>query len=174
MQEEIWKDVPGYEGLYQVSNLGRVYSLPKKWIGGKGGMYSHNGKILKVGMDGWGYHSVSLVLNYKHKTTKIHKLVAMAFLGHKPDGRKIVIDHINDNKTDNRVDNLQIVTQRFNSHKTQGNYSSNYKGVSWHKQHNKWHTAIRINGNLKHLGYFENEQEAHLTYQKALKDYELL
>jgi len=166
---EIWKDIPGYEGLYQVSNLGNVYSLPKEWVSGKGVVRKHEGKILK-GSIGNGYMQIQLSVNGNIKLYKIHQLVAIAFLNHIPNGLELVIDHINDNKLDNRVENLQIVTHRFNVYKTQGKYSSKYKGVCWDKKRNKWTSHIKINGKLKHLGVFKCELEASKAYQKALKE----
>jgi hypothetical protein len=158
---EIWKDIPDYEGLYQVSNIGRVrrYVKSKK-------LYKLN--ILTI--DNRGYYHKGLCKNGSKKIFSVHQLVAKAFLNHKPNGMNLVIDHINDNKLDNRVENLQIVTQRFNARKTQGNYSSNYKGVYWNKNQKKWHSQIRINGEKKYLGRFENEYDAHLAYEKALKE----
>jgi hypothetical protein len=170
--EEIWKDIPEYEGLYQVSNLGRVYSLPKEWIVGNGTIKRHSGKILKLHANRDGYLFVSLRKNKINKTYMVHQLVAMAFLNHKPCGHKLVIDHINNNPSDNRVENLQIVTQRYNCRKTQGEYSSQYKGVYWHKEIKKWHSVMLMNGKRKYLGYFTDEYEAHLAYQNALKQIE--
>ena len=74
---------------------------------------------------------------------------------------------------DNRVENLQIVTSRFNNRKTQGKYSSKYKGVHWNKQNKKWKVEITINKKIKYLGLFIDEYEASLTYQNALKNIEL-
>jgi hypothetical protein len=170
--EEIWKDIPEYEGLYQVSNLGRVKSLPKEWtIGRNGAIQRHSGMILKQANSN-GYLKVGLSKDFKKKQFSIHKLVAMAFLNHKPCGLKLVVDHINDNPFDNRVENLQIVTQRYNCCKTQGRYSSQYKGVSWHKASKKWHSVMLINKKPKFLGLFTDEYEAHLAYQNALKQIE--
>lgn len=158
--EEIWKPIPNYEGLYEVSNLGNVKSLK-----------FNKERILSFDVDVHGYLNVGL---YKHgvkKTKKSHHLVAEAFLNHKPDGtHKLVVDHINDIKTDNKVENLQIVTQRENSHKTQGNYSSKYKGVCWNKTINKWVSHIYLNGKLKCLGRFKSELEASVAYQNKLKE----
>jgi hypothetical protein len=170
--EEIWKDIPDYEGLYQVSNLGRVKSLPKEWNTGIG-IRKHNGCMLKFEKTYNGYYRVLLYKQGCKKRIGVHQLVSMAFLNHKPNGYKLVIDHINDNKIDNRVENLQIVTQRFNSFKTQGKYSSQYKGVSWYKRDKKWKSRININGNLISLGSFDCELEAHQAYQNALKQYNL-
>ena len=165
---EVWKDIPGYEGLYQVSNLGRVKSLPKEWVSGKGAVLKHKGKILK-GSTYRGYRLIVLCVNGKNKAYTAHQLVAIAFLNHKPNGYEQVVDHINDNKLDNRLENLQIVTPRFNSYKTQGKYSSKFKGVSWNKERNKWVSQIRINGKLKYLGLFKCELAASYAYQKELK-----
>lgn len=158
MQEEIWKDIPNYEGLYQISNLGNVKSF--KW--GKE-------KILKPYPDTYGYMQIDLRKSSIRKSITVHKLVAIVFLNHKPCGYKLVVDHINDNPKDNRVENLHIVTQRFNVCKTQGKYSSKYKGVYFDKSRNKWMAAITINGKKKHLGRFSSEYEAHLAYQNKLK-----
>lgn len=169
MQEEIWKDIPNYEGLYQVSNLGNVKSLPKEWLSGKNLIRKHNGKILSKSLNTSKYYCVCLIKNSNRKTFQIHQLVAMAFFGHKPCGYKLVIDHINDNQKDNRVENLQIVTHRFNVYKKQDNYSSKYKGVSWCNITKKWKSQIQINGIKKYLGLFDCELKAHLTYQNAIK-----
>lgn len=161
--EEIFKPIPGYEGIYEVSNLGNVKSL--------GNNFSRKEKILKpslIGPKNKKYLSVLFCVNTTKKIFKIHQLVAMAFLGHKPCGFKLVVHHKNDNPLDNRVENLEITTQRDNCHKTQGKYSSKYKGVHWDKNAKKWKASIRVNGLKKHLGLFECELKAHLTYQNEL------
>ena len=159
--QEIWKDVPNYEGLYQVSNLGNVKSLnynnTKK--------EKHLKKILRTN----GYYIVCLMAKSKRKNFLIHQLVAMAFLGHIPNGNTLVVDHINDNKTDNRLENLQIVTHRYNTKKTQDRYSSKYKGVCWHRASQKWCSQIVINKSNKHLGLFNCELAAHISYINKLK-----
>lgn len=164
--EEIWKAIPGYDG-YEVSNLGNVKSLSKQRVFGKNTYFTKE-KILKPLSNGKGYYQVEI---YK-KRIYIHQLVAISFLNHKKDGHKLVVDHINDIKTDNRLENLQIVTQRENNRKTQGNYSSQYKGVNWQKGINKWRAKITINNKQKHLGVFNSEYEAHLAYQNKLKEIE--
>jgi hypothetical protein len=154
---EIWKEVVGYEGIYQVSNLGRIKSL-------KFGKE----KILKKTIDNRGYYVVNLHINRKQKTFNVHQIVASSFLNHKPNGYEFVVDHINDDKLNNQVSNLQIVTARFNVFKTQGKYSSQYKGIYLNKRFNKWLAQIYINGKRKHLGYFTNEYDAHMAYENAL------
>ena len=159
---EFWKSIPGYEGIYEVSDLGRVKSL--------GNNESRKEKILKPGLAGGGYYIVTLHKNGNGKTKLIHQLVAICFLNHIPCKHKKVVDHKNSNRIDNRLDNLQIITQRENVYKAQGNYSSQYKGVYWAKRICKWQSGIRINGKSKHLGYFIDEYDAHLAYQKALEE----
>jgi len=99
----------------------------------------------------------------------IHKLVAMVFLSYKPNGFKIVVDHINSDKSDNKASNLQIITQRENCSKDKKGYSSKYIGVSRHKKANKWVSKIRISGKSKYLGLFNSEKVAAAVYQYELK-----
>lgn len=157
--KELFKDIKGFEELYQVSNLGNVKSLK----------YGKE-RILKGGVHSCGYLGVCLYKDKKTHVKKVHKLVAIAFLDHQPDGHRLVIDHVNNIKTDNRLENLQIITQRENTSKDQKNTSSQYTGVCWNKQRNKWESRIRINGKKKYLGLFTNEYEAHLAYQAELKN----
>lgn len=165
---EFWKDIKGYEELYQVSNLGRVKSLERK-VKRLNSTYSVTEKILKHAPNLHGYFTVSLWKNNKGKTLSIHVLVAIAFLKHKPNGYNLVVDHIDENRQNNNVLNLRLVTNRFNTTRNQFNYSSEYVGVHWHKSYNKWQSIININGKPKYLGRFENEHDAHIAYQKALR-----
>jgi len=171
MQKEIWKDIPEYEGYYQVSNLGRVKSLDR-FIDKKNNRCFFKGKILKININKNGYCFIVLYKNKKSKNLRIHQLVSMAFLNHKPCGMKLVVDHINDIKTDNRLENLQIVTTRYNAFKTQSNYSSKYKGVHWDNERKKWSVSISINGKSNRIGRFKDEYDAHLAYQNKLKEIE--
>ena len=80
-----------------------------------------------------------------------------------------LIDHININSLDNRIENLRIVTgsQNTRNQNKKENCSSKYIGVSWNKQRNKWKVSIEINGKKKYLGSFDNEEEAYECYKKA-------
>lgn len=168
MQKEIFKDIPGYEGLYQISNLGRVKSLPRKMWSSRVFYYSKE-KFLKCSINTRGYNGVELRKDNKGKKYDIHQLLAYTFLNHKPSGMSLVVDHIDNNKTNNSLENLQIVTHRVNTSKDKKG-SSKYTGVSWHKNAKKWSAQIYFNGKLNHLGLFNCELKASLVYQNKLKE----
>lgn len=155
MEEEIWKNIKGYEN-YQVSNLGRVKSL-------KFGKE----KILKQSAVNK-YLAVGLSKSKIRKTHYVHKLVAIAFLNHIPCGFELVVDHKNQVRSDNRVCNLQIITARENTNKKHLKSSSQYVGVS--RSDNKYRAMIVYKNKLYHLGCFSTELEASNAYQKALSD----
>ena len=108
---EIWKDVVGYSGKYQVSNLGRVKSLKHgKWKILKNHLVIHKRKSRD-----YIQHQISLSIYGKKNNYFIHRLVYEAFNGLIPDGYQI--DHINNNPQDNRLENLQLLTKSQNSKK---------------------------------------------------------
>tara|TARA_R110001599_G_scaffold72650_1_gene201379 strand:- start:2731 stop:3228 length:498 start_codon:yes stop_codon:yes gene_type:complete len=160
---EIFKDIKGYEGFYQVSNLGNVKSIDR--VNNLGRLLKT--KTLKNSKMSSGYFSVRLSRGGRQKTFSIHKLVAIAFLNHKPCSYEIVVDHIDNDKLNNKADNLQLITQRENSSKNRDN-SSGYTGVYWNETNKNWKSIIRIKGKSKYLGSFNNVIDAHNTYQDAL------
>ena len=107
---EEWKDIKGYEGLYQISNKGRVKSL--------GNNKTRKEKIRDGKIGNRGYKKISLCKNGKEKKYSIHRLVAEAFLPN-PDNLPVV-NHKDENKLNNNVENLEWCTQAYNV-----NYSHN-------------------------------------------------
>lgn len=167
---EIWKDIKGYEGIYQVSDFGNVKSIKRTvWMKVNNCYKTIGGIVLKTAIVSGGYCGVSLCANNIKETRLIHQLVAIAFFNHTPCKYKIVIDHINNNPLDNRATNLQLITQRENTSKDQSGGTSKYIGVSWAKKKKSWHSRIVINGKLKHLGYFDKEIAAANMYLQELK-----
>ena len=97
---EIWKDIVGFEGLYQISNYGNVKSC-KRYVKGKFGQRRVNEKLLSLGKDKDGYLMAILCQDATKKTVKIHRLVADAFID-KIDGKNLV-NHIDSQKSNNFV-----------------------------------------------------------------------
>lgn len=102
---EVWKDIQGYEGLYQVSNLGNVRSLD---YGG-----TRRVKILKLDTQKNGYKQVKLYKNGKCKNHRIHRLVSIHFIDNPKNLPKV--NHKNENKADNRVENLEWCDSKYNN-----------------------------------------------------------
>ena len=123
--KEIWKDIIDYTGLYQVSNFGRIKSLKKE-------------KIMKQRKDKDGYLLIDLHKNSKKKTFKVHRLVAQAFI---PNPNNLLqINHIDEIKQNNSVNNLEWCSQKYNV-----NYGSCIKKSS--EKHNKKILKCDLNGN---------------------------
>lgn len=167
---EQWKDVVGYEGIYQISDLGRVKSLSRITFNRGVNLFISKEKILKVALLKNGYFTVALRLNNKQKSYLIHILVSIAFLNHKPCGFNLVVNHKNFIKTDNQKLNLEIVTNRENSNQKHIKSTSEYVGVSWNKGSSKWQVSIRVKGKAVYLGHYIDEIEASNAYQNKLKE----
>lgn len=128
MKEE-WKDIFGYEGLYQVSNMGEVRSLVNQ--------ARHKRKIpkiLKAHKDGKGYLRIKVSKKQKTQTFKVHRLVAQAFIPNPKD--KLQVNHKNCIKTDNKVSNLEWVTNEENREHAKkngilGDFKNNH--IPWNK-----------------------------------------
>lgn len=168
MEKEKWIDIPNYEGVYKISNLGNVKSLGRFVKSGNG--YNTKDRILKRCKNKKGYFYVVLCVNSKTKSCAVHSLMAISFLNHKPDGtHKTIVDHIDNNSLNNKLENLQLISQRDNCSKDKKEKSSKYIGVCWDKQMRKWRSNINIDGSLKFLGLFDNELDASNCYQEYLK-----
>ncbi len=172
--KEIWKDVPNYEGIYQVSNTGRLKSLPRKFTKSKQGTYYQfisKEKIIKPRIKpgaNQGYIVFALHKDSKVKYIGAHRVVMMVFKGHS----HLQVDHINGIKTDNRVENLRYCTSFENNNF--GNFyrkrKSKYSGVHWSKKCNKWQSSLMVNGIDYWLGYFEDQESAKTARDNKVKE----
>ena len=147
---EIWKDIPEYENLYQASNLGRIKSLISK------------NKILKGHLNKKGYIRISLYRNGISKTYQVHRLVALTFLEN-PNNYP-VINHKDENKQNNSVENLEWCTVKYNT-----NYGNGIK-----KQVNKRkRKIIQYDKNGKYIktwdGLCDAEYELEITRKNIHK-----
>lgn len=173
-EPEQWKPIKGYEGLYEISNYGRVKTLERDIPISKGGFWTVKECILKQNIS-TSYAMIGLSFNGKKQRRTIHSLVAEHFLSN-PNSLKI-INHKDEDKLNNYYKNLEWVTVRENQtysiDKTKT--SSKYTGV--HYKHSMktspWCSCICIKGKTRHLGYFTSELEAHEAYLDALKTYNL-
>lgn len=182
INNEIWKDIIGYEGIYQISNKGNVKSLKRivKQDTGYGKKYKRilKEKILKANLDTNGYLYVNLTLNKIKKPYRIHHLVADNFLPIKRNGMKLVVDHIDRNKTNNNVENLRIVTQSVNIRNSDRcdnakcrNKIFKSKGYYYNTKMNKFVVQFKHKKIRYYLGAFDYEEDAAQAY--IMKKFEL-
>ena len=159
---ETWMTIRESVGKYEVSNLGRVRSLKTLTC-----------KIMKPSVSAGGYEVISLWLTSGKKMFYVHRLVAELFCVKEiSTSRRLVVDHIDEVKTNNNSSNLRWVTDRFNSDKAikRRDTKSKFIGVTWRERSKKWDARITINGIRKHLGSFLSEEDASNEYQLNLKN----
>lgn len=168
--EEIWKDIPDYEGMYQASNLGNIRGLDRVIINSLGNKKTIKGELIKPLSGKDGYLKLNLGKKGQKKTFRVHRLVMMAFHG----VSELVVDHINSDTMDNRLNNLRYCTVRDNVtfESPNKNRTSNYKGV-YKSNHNLWCSVIHINKVSYHLGSSQIEEELSYLYDKSLYAYEV-
>lgn len=139
--QEIWKDIPGYEGYYQASNLGLIRSIDRTIKTKYNKLVPLKGKILKQHIDACGYSYVSMYKNNKHSTLAVHRLVAMAFIPN-PENKSDV-NHKNCIKTCNVVNNLEWMTRSQNvKHAFDNGLGTKYWEGKFGKHH---HSSKKIN-----------------------------
>lgn len=111
--EEQWKDIKGYEGLYEVSNLGNVRSLDRTVKRGQGYTIKEGRVLTPFYEEKKGYYQVVLAKDGKAKTYRVHRLVAVAFLEN--PNNYTDVNHKDEVKTNNNVDNLEWCTRKYNN-----------------------------------------------------------
>ena len=166
--EEIWKDIPGYEGYYQVSNLGRVKALEREVLHWRGGLRTYKEKYIKTSKcKKRGYPQCGLCKDGVPKNWTIHVLIAMAFMNHKPNGHTFVIDHIDSDRTNSILSNLRIVDVRYNTSKER---ISNTGETGVHRVNSgRYISNIGHKGKRYYLGTYDTIEEAQQVYVNKLK-----
>lgn len=162
-RREAWKDVPGYEGRYRVSDLGRVWSL-------------HHGRVLTPKRSAHGYQAVTLCKGGAKRRFYIHRLVACSFLP-KPGAECREVNHVDLNKANNRADNLQWVTHRENQRHAYENGRTDFRrplridnktGMAGVCPHGRGFQASLCHNGIRHyLGTYEGVEDAKAARAKA-------
>ena len=162
MNEEIWKDIEGYEGIYQVSNFGRVRSLDRYYTkphprNGVPTQYRKKGQIIKTFAGRNGYIGTVLKFEHKQKNFMVHRLVAKAFVPGYFDGADV--NHKDCNRQNNRADNLEWMTRRDNLKYSNGNTASAMEQI--HRSQRK--PIIQMTKDGEYIREWPSIHSAHLA-----------
>tara|TARA_R110000803_G_scaffold41025_1_gene88404 strand:- start:189 stop:677 length:489 start_codon:yes stop_codon:yes gene_type:complete len=154
----------GVKFNYEYGNIYQLYEYktkPNEW------------KERKLQINNYGYKCFAFMINKKRYSFQFHRLV---YWLHNREWdifdssiKNNSIDHIDGDKLNNNIGNLRVVTNQEN-HFNQ----TRAKGYSWFKRDKKWKSEIMLNGKHKHLGYFDNEEDAHNAYIEAKKKYHII
>ena len=150
--KEIIKEYP-LDNRYKVSNMGYVIGV--------------KGYKLKPFID----KSNRSIVYTGRKDRYLHQIIAETFLNHTPCGYKVIVDHIDNNPQNNRLDNLQLISHRENLSKDKKNKTSKFTGVSKDSKINRYRTQVCLGGKVHYLGSYKAEDEAYIAYIDALYEY---
>lgn len=170
MEEEIWKDIDGYDGYYQISNKGRLRGLQRMVKNPIHGQMVLKENVFSQKPNKRGYVKYRIHYNNQRKSYAAHRLVAHYFIGYSDK----MIDHINGVKNDNRVENLEYVDNRENcarGHEMRLNKPVGITAVT--SQYNgkiRWVAKISLNKKHHFLGSFKTSEEASKCYQSTLAE----
>lgn len=153
IDDEIWKDIVGYEGLYQISNYARIKRLSRKVKSGFGSYRTINEMILTPKSDN-GYKRIGLTKDNVRKMHSIHRLVYEAFVGKINDGYEL--DHIDTDRTNNSLSNLRIVTSQEN--KNNPLTLKHYSTANKKKAKRRGVIVMDLDGNIMY--YFSSMSDA--------------
>ena len=164
---EKWKDIKGYEEYYQISNMGNVRSKDRVVVCKNGDIQNHKGRQRKVSFSE--YRMVVLCKGNKTKGFKVSRLVALHFL--KPDESRLVVNHIDYDKYNDCVNNLEWVTYSENALHSLKRVKAKESGIHWCKERKKWTAYIyRLNGAV-FVGRFDTREEAVKTQKIKLNGF---
>ncbi len=166
---EIWRDIQGYDGYYQVSSFGRIKSLSRVIFNVRGYSYLKKEKIIKQLLHNHGYLSVVLYTENVGKMFLVHRLVANEFINNLFNKETIL--HLDYNKKNNKLNNLEWTNYlEVNCYKSYNKKSkSKFVGVYFRKDRNKWVSYIMVNQKSIYLGCSETEEGAYklrVEYEK--------
>ena len=155
-ETEIWKTIDGYE-TYSVSTFGNVRNDVTE-------------RIKKPNINTVGYLDFDLYKNNKRKHHSLHRLIAIAFIPNSDN--KNDVDHIDNNRLNNSIENLRWTTRSENICNSiiKSTNTSGIKGVGFHKKSQKWRATITINGINKHIGSFNTIEEATIARQSKANE----
>lgn len=174
-EPEIWKPIPGYEGIYEISSWGNVRSL-ERWQKIRGNSIRlQPSKLLSINYTGV-YPQICLSKNNQKKSFRVHLIVDFVFFD--IVDYDYIINHKDLNKKNNYYKNIERINHRENtSHYFKNNFekTSKFTGVSYDKSKPKrpWVASFRYNKKCVKLGNFESEEEAHQVYLEGLDFYGL-
>ena len=165
---ETWRDIDGYAGLYQVSNLGRVRSVPRKtYCGPVYGYRRNRGRVLHLHTRINGYTFLTICKNGKPKSFDVHRFVAKAFCHVTPGAYEV--DHIDRDKQNNRAYNLRWVHSSDNKYNScrRDSAASRFNGVKL--SHKKWRATVRVGKKIVCIGTFKDEISAARAFDSYCK-----
>jgi len=162
---ERWKDISGYQGLYKVSSWGKVKSLDRIHTCERF-TRKIKGKIIKGCLTPNGYLCPNLYRDSMSQKYSMHTLVWDHFGNRPRNGMKLLVDHVNNVKTDNYILNLQLLTAREHMIKHKVN-KTGLTGVTL-RSNGTYYATIQLNGKTKNLGSFETPEKASNAYQIEL------
>lgn len=166
----IWKTIKDFEN-YEVSDTGLVRSIERTTYKKNGAKhYTRPSRILKFGYTIDGYPLVVLCKDGKMNSKRVHRLVLETF--EPVDDKKLQVNHIDYDKTNNHLSNLEWCTSRENSiHRgNKINKASKFTGLYFGKNQKRWYARIKINGRTVSLGGFEKEEDAAQAYLNKLSE----
>lgn len=168
---EIWKDIPGFEKLYQASNLGNIRQLPFVYRSNKNILVYRKYRVATQNIKEGYYQTLLTDLNGVNYYKGTHRWVMIAFYG----VSELQVDHINGIKTDNRLENLRYVNASDNINHVKTLYPEKFNSTLHGAQSNgkgKWTSSFSIENKQYNLGNFETEKEANEVYLNAKYNWE--